>query len=86
MNNFCQTKDQSTVVLLEIFIYILPILIQSKLFQLIQGIEGNCAGIKWSLFCQIWLLWSDDMTFFAERGRIFLLFLYLSVFDTYLNI
>ena len=35
-----------------------------------KRIKGNFIGIKWSLFCQIWSLWSGDTIFFAEQGRI----------------
>ena len=42
-------EDQSFVVLLEIFIYILLMLIWSKLFQITQGLKGNFIKNKMAL-------------------------------------
>ena len=66
-------EDQSLVVLLEIFIHILLMLVQSNYFKLHKEFKEILSGIKLPLFCQIWFLWSGDMIFFVEQCRIVLL-------------
>ena len=63
VNNFYETEDQSSAVLLGIFIYILPMLIWSKLFQLIQEIKGNFTRNKMALILSnlVTVEWRNDI-------------------------